>query len=122
MYACSLATPTLFYCLYFSFNAENDDFILPSSQSIIFPSSAVVNDEMCLQFQIIGDDLREDNETFTVLLESENQLDMIVGDITQIPVTILNDQDRESHTCIVNMLLITSYIYISTITLQIKYE
>ena len=94
MYTCSFGYT---YCLYFSFNAESDDFILPSSQSIIFPSSAVVNDEMCLQFQIIGDDLREDNETFTVLLESENRLDMIVGDITQIPVTILNDQDRESH-------------------------
>lgn len=60
---------------------------------------------MCLQFQILGDDFREDNETFTVLLESENQLDVIAGDITQIPVTILNDEDRESHACIVNMLL-----------------
>lgn len=95
----------IFCCLYFFFNAENDDFILPSSQSIVFPSSAAVNDEMCLQFQILGDDLREDNETFTVLLESENQLDIIVGDISQIPVTILNDQDRESHASIVNMLL-----------------
>lgn len=59
---------------------------------------------MCLQFLIIGDDLREDNEIFTVLLEPENQLDVIVGDVMQIPIAII-DQDRESHTCIINMLV-----------------
>ena len=69
----------------------------PSSQSIIFPSSAAEGDSMCLQFQIIGDDFKEADETFNVLLNTENSFDIVVGDVSQIPITIEDDMDRKSH-------------------------
>ena len=52
---------------------------------------------MCLQFQIIGDDFKEADETFNVLLNTENRFDIVVGDVSQIPITIEDDMDRKSH-------------------------
>ena len=52
---------------------------------------------MCLQFQIIGDDFKEEDETFNVLLNAENRFDMVVGDVSQIPITIEDDNDRKSY-------------------------
>ena len=59
---------------------------------------------MCLQFQIIGDDFKEEDETFNVLLNTENRFDMVVGDVSQIPITIENDMDRKSHSFTVMLL------------------
>lgn len=49
---------------------------------------------MCATYQVIGDDVSEDEETFSIRFEVQNGNDMISG-ATSVSITILDDQDRE---------------------------
>ena len=75
--------------------ADSEDFTPSDPQTITFPSTAMVNDENCVDYQIVGDDFKELDETLTIDLVGENPVDMIAGD-SQVTVTIEDDQDCKS--------------------------
>ena len=61
---------------------------------LTFPSTSVVGDTVCQQYTIIGDDVKEADETFTVSVTPANSIDIIDG-ADQVTVTITDDGDRE---------------------------
>ena len=72
-----------------------DDFAPQNPLTITFPPRSVPPCERCLQYQIVGDDFKEVDETFTINVVAENRFDFIQGP-SNILVTIQNDQDCES--------------------------
>ena len=64
------------------------------STVVTFPSTSVVGDTVCQQYTIIGDDVKEADETFTVSVSPVNSIDIIDG-ADQVTVTIPDDGDRE---------------------------
>ena len=64
-------------------------------QTIVFPSDSTVGSEQCVEYQTIGDDIRELDETFTVNLVGENMRDNITG-AAEVSVTIQDDMDGNS--------------------------
>ena len=69
-------------------------------QTIVFPDTSVVTDSLCAQFQLIGDDFKEADETFTINVEAENRFD-IISEPSQFQVTILDDGDCKSSSVII---------------------
>ena len=63
--------------------------------TITFPPDSAVLSQRCLQYQIIGDDFLEADETFIITVVAENRFDIIEGP-SNISIAILNDQDCES--------------------------
>ena len=61
---------------------------------VTFPSTSVVGDTVCQQYTIIGDDVREADETFTISVTAVNSVDIITGQ-NEISVTIMDDGDGE---------------------------
>lgn len=59
---------------------------------VVFPDTSNVGDSRCAQFQIIGDEFKEADETFTINDVAENQFDSISGQ-SMFQVTILDDGD-----------------------------
>jgi len=57
-------------------------------------STSVVGDTVCQQYTIIGDDVKEADETFTVSVSPVNSIDIIDG-ADQVTVTIPDDGDCE---------------------------
>ncbi len=60
---------------------------------LVIPSgSGLDSTPVCETVEIIGDDIREDNETFTITFGVVNALDMLVEDST-VTVTIQDNGD-----------------------------
>ena len=62
--------------------------------TIAFPAliSVMEGDVICQSVTVIGDDIMEGNETFTVVMTPENDLDDIIGS-SSVTITILTDAD-----------------------------
>ena len=73
-------------------HADSQDITPSGSQSLVFPSDSVVGDTMCVTYEIVGDKLKEADETLTVTLEQEN-LDDSISNTRQISITIEDDGD-----------------------------
>ena len=61
---------------------------------VTFPSTSEVGDTVCQRYTIIGDDVKEADETFTVSVSPVNSIDIIDG-ADQVTVTIPDDGDCE---------------------------
>ena len=72
-----------------------DDFAPQNPLTITFPPGSKLLSERCLRYQIVGDDFKEVDETFTINVVAENRFDIIRGP-SNILVTIESDQDCES--------------------------
>ena len=55
---------------------------------------SAINENICTSVRVRGDQIRENNETFTVRFQASNPLDIIEGSNT-LTVTILDDGDGE---------------------------
>ena len=82
------------YVIYNTYVADSEDFTPSDPQMITFPSTAIVTDTMCVDYDIVGDDYREVDDTLTIDLAAENPVDVING-ASQVSVTILDDGDGE---------------------------
>ena len=75
--------------------AANDDFEAPNSPTIVFPIGTPLLTEICVQYQIVDDEFKEYDETFTIVVTPEHNFDIIVGP-SEISVTIIDDMDGGS--------------------------
>lgn len=75
--------------------ADSNDFVELDNLLLTIPSSSVVGDSTCQSVTIVGDDVLESDEIFTVILYPMNPEDSITGSNTST-VTILNDGDGMS--------------------------
>ena len=66
--------------------------------TIAFPAliSVMEGDVICQSVTVIGDDIMEGNETFTVVMTPENDLDDIIGS-SSVTITILTDADGNKY-------------------------
>ena len=79
----------MFYSLVY---IASDDFTPTTPQTIVFESDSIVNETRCVEYEIIGDDFKELDETLTIDLFGDDPLDVIAG-AAPISVIIENDQD-----------------------------
>ena len=75
--------------------ADSNDFVELENLLLTIPSSSAVGDSTCQSVTIVGDDVLESDEIFTVILYPVNPEDSINGSSTST-VTILNDGDGMS--------------------------
>ena len=78
-------------CYYYT---DNSDYVPLSEVVIGFPAepSVMKGDSVCQTITIIGDDIMEGNESFTVIMTPVNDLDDIIGS-TSVTILILLDED-----------------------------
>ena len=69
-----------------------NDFSPQHTTSITFPSGSVVNDRRCSEYRIIGDDIKEDSETFGLSISPVDSINTIVGN-PSVFITIQDDGD-----------------------------
>ena len=63
---------------------------------LTFPATSEVGDTVCQQYTIIGDHVKEADETFTISVTAVNSVDIITNQEV-ISVTITDDGDGEEH-------------------------
>ena len=78
----------------FSF-AGASDFGMLGNEILTIPSTAAVSTAVCLNITIPGNMIVEDNETFTISVETSNPNDVIMGPSTAT-VTILDNDSKET--------------------------
>ena len=71
-----------------------DDFSPQTPVVVTFNSNSVVGSTVCATYTIIGDNFREEDESFVVLVTPVNGVDLITG-ADQVSVTIEDDGDCE---------------------------
>ena len=95
-YACNfkgvLPYPNPVILVHFSYAGIND--FSPLVNAILtIPSTAAVSTAVCLNITVSGDMFVEDNETFTITVETSNPNDVIMGPNTAT-VTIADDDSK----------------------------
>ena len=86
------------FCTSVSFShADENDYKPLSGKKVRFPanSNLKIGTTTCQNVSIIDDDIREGNETFTVIVTPENNLDKVNG-IQNMTITIQDDGDGNS--------------------------
>ena len=86
------------FCTSVSFShADENDYVPLLGETVRFPANSdlPLGTTTCQNVSIIGDDIREENETFTVIVTPENNLDKVNG-IQNITITIQDDGDGNS--------------------------
>ena len=71
-----------------------NDFSLLASEVLTIPSTAAVSTAVCLDITVPGDMMVEDNETFTISVETSNPNDVIMGPNTAT-ITIVDNDSKE---------------------------
>ena len=62
---------------------------------VVIPSTTVQGQAVCVAaITILGDDLVEGNETFQLMIQPTNPLDMVVPDRNAVTVTIVDDDGK----------------------------
>ena len=74
--------------------AAEDDFSPLTDLTITFTSNSVVNSSSCVQYTIIGDDVKEGAESFRVSVTADNNVDLILGDTT-VDISIQDNGDGD---------------------------
>ena len=70
------------------------DFILLESE-VVIPSMTVQDQGVCVAaIAILGDDNVEGSETFQLMIQPRNPLDMVVAGRSTLNVTIVNDDGK----------------------------
>ena len=72
--------------------AAEDDFGPQVTLTITFSSTSSISDTSCATYTITGDDLKEEDESFSLSVTAINDVDIIDGDAT-IFITIEDDGD-----------------------------
>lgn len=80
--------------------ADEDDYTSLSGEIVRFPadSDLPLNTTTCQTVSITGDDIREKNETFTVMVTPEHDFDKVIG-IQNLTITIQDDGDGNLFAC-----------------------
>ena len=74
------------------FNAGEQDFLPLTNQELVIASTVIEGESVCTNITVVGDDILEANETFTVFVAVNNSNDRIIGPITAT-VIIIQDGD-----------------------------
>ena len=70
------------------------DFTLAVTQVVIPPTTAQ-DQGICVEaINIVGDNLVEGNETFQLMIQPTNPLDMVLADRSTVNVTIVDDDGK----------------------------
>ena len=70
------------------------DFMLQMSE-VVIPPATVQGQGVCVAaILIVGDNLVEGNETFQVMIQTSNPLDMVLADRSTVSVTIVDDDGK----------------------------
>ena len=70
------------------------DFTLLTSE-VVIPSTTVQSQAVCVAaIDIFGDTIVEGNETFQLMIQPTNPLDMVVADRSTVTVTIIDDDGK----------------------------
>ena len=85
-------TRYILHILLTSFPSDSSDFLTLTNEQFTIPSTTPLNQDVCFDLSINGDEIREGDETFTVTITVGNSNDVIVGSST-VEVTILDDND-----------------------------
>lgn len=80
------------------------DYLELTNATLVIPAGSVPPFQTCGSVEIVGDLVRETNETFTIEITTANPNDIV--DPSSILVTILDDLDRK---CMVGMYDCESY-------------
>ena len=78
--------------VHFSCTGAND-FIPLSNEVLTIPSTATESAAVCLNITVTGDMIVEENEIFTISVETSNPNDVIMGSTTAT-VTIVDDDSK----------------------------
>ena len=81
------------YMLSLSYIDEND--FTFNTQDIVFNQNTL-NGRECFSFSIVDDDILEENETFRVILQPDNDLNITFLESTVL-VTIIDDDSKSSN-------------------------
>ena len=76
----------------YSLCADEDDYVPLVDHPLIIPAQSTAGNIQCTMYQVLGDDIREAEETFTISFGTENENDEISA-VTMVTVTIPNDGD-----------------------------
>ena len=71
---------------------DESDFVPLSSAHFTLPLTTPLNQDVCFDLSIKGDEIREEDETFTVTVSVGNSNDIISGS-NAVTVTIQDDND-----------------------------
>ena len=72
-----------------------NDFSLFANEVLTIPSTATVSTAVCRNITVLADMIVEDNETFTITVETSNPNDVIIGPSTAT-ITIVDDDSKSS--------------------------
>ena len=73
----------------------SDDFTLLESE-VVIPSTTVRGQGVCVAaIAIFGDDIVEGNETFQLIIQPTNPLDMVLTGRSTVSVTIVDDDGKQ---------------------------
>ena len=70
------------------------DFMLAVTQVVIPPTTAQGQGICVAAITIVGDNLVEGNETFQLMIQPTNPLDMVLADRSTVTVTIVDDDGK----------------------------
>ena len=63
---------------------------------VVIPSTTVQGQAVCVAaINIVGDDLVEGNETFQLMIQPTNPLDMVLAGRSTVNVTIVDDDGKQ---------------------------
>ena len=81
--------------LIFTCSPDTTDFMLLEMQ-VVIPSTTVQGQAVCVAaINIVGDDLVEGNETFQLMIQPTNPLDMVLAGRSTVNVTIVDDDGKQ---------------------------
>ena len=96
-YSAHLQKLTLEILVPFSYTGVND-FSLLANELLTIPSTVAVSTAVCRDITVPGDMIVEDNEIFTLSVETSNSNDVIMGP-NAATVTIVDNDSKERFKC-----------------------
>ena len=84
--------PFLFVILYAYLGL--DDFEAFENRALVIPSATRVDEAVCSTINILGDDVRESDEVFSIMAATADPNDSIVG-LNSFTITIIDNGDGE---------------------------
>lgn len=92
-------------------HADENDYTPLSGEIVTFPADPdlPLGSTACQTVSIIGDDIREENETFIVIISPQNDMDNVIG-MENMTITIQDDGDGKFKLDANDKLQVTSII------------
>lgn len=73
---------------------DDSDYVPLTSQLITIPAESTISQDFCATFSVLGDNIREDDETVSINVQVQDTTDIFEGQ-TSVTITILDDGDGE---------------------------